>query len=85
MAWRWSIVKSAAGDLKKLDRQIAVRIAKKLDFWAESGGPLRFAENLTNSELGEYRFRMGDYRIIFDVEEESIIVLAVGHRREIYK
>ncbi|MBI5356784.1 type II toxin-antitoxin system RelE/ParE family toxin [Candidatus Collierbacteria bacterium] len=85
MAWQWLIVKSAAGDLKKLDRQIAVRIAKKLDFWVESGDPLRFSENLTNSELGEYRFRVGDYRIIFGVEGENIVVLAVGHRKEIYK
>lgn len=85
MAWRWLIVKSASRKLEKLDRQIAERIVKKLDFWMESGDPLRFAENLTNSELGEYRFRVGDYRIIFDVEGENIVVLVVKHRREIYK
>lgn len=85
MAWRWLIVKSASRNLEKLDRQIAERIVKKLDFWMESGDPLRFAENLTNSGLGEYRFRVGDYRIVFDVEGEKIVVLVVGHRREIYK
>jgi mRNA interferase RelE/StbE len=85
MAWRWLIVESASRDLKKLDRRIAERIAKKLDFWMESGEPLRFAENLTNSELGEYRFRVGNYRIIFEVDGENVVILAVGHRREIYK
>lgn len=85
MAWRWLIVKSASRNLEKLDRQIAKRIVKKLDFWIESGDPLKFAEYLTNSELGEYRFRVGDYRITFDVEGENIVVLVVKHRREIYK
>ena len=37
------------------------------------------------SVLGSYRFRVGDYRIIFDIEEKDIIVLRVGHRRELYK
>lgn len=85
MAWRWQIVKSASRALDKLDRKTSQRIAKRLDFWVASGDPLWFAESLTNSELGEYRFRVGDYRIIFDVEGETIVVLAVGHRREIYK
>jgi mRNA interferase RelE/StbE len=35
--------------------------------------------------LGEYRFRIGDYRVIFDIEGNEIVVLRVGHRREIYK
>lgn len=85
MAWRWRIVKSASRALEKLDRKNSQRIAGKLDFWVASSAPLWFAETLTNSELGEYRFRVGDYRIIFDVEDETIVVLAVGHRREIYK
>jgi mRNA interferase RelE/StbE len=47
--------------------------------------PLRHAEKLTQSKLGSYRFRIGDYRVIFDLEGEEIVVLRVGHRREIYK
>ncbi len=85
MAWQWSTVKSASRDLKELDISISKRIAKKLDFWVKSDNSLQFAENLTNSELGEYRFRVGDYRIIFDVEGKNIVVLSIGHRKEIYK
>jgi len=40
---------------------------------------------LTDPRIGTYRFRVGDYRVIFDVEGNEIIVLRVGHRREIYK
>jgi len=43
------------------------------------------AERLTNSRLGNYRFRIGDYRVIFDLEEYDISVLRVGHRKEIYR
>jgi mRNA interferase RelE/StbE len=46
---------------------------------------LRFAEKISDPILGEYRFRIGDYRVIFDIEENEIVVLKVGHRREIYK
>ena len=85
MAWSWEIIKSAKKDLGRLDRQVARRITEKLDFWVGSGKPLEFAGILTDYELGAYRFRMGDYRIIFDVEGETIVVLAVGHRRDIYR
>jgi len=47
--------------------------------------PLKYAEKLTDSRLGTYRFRVGDYRVIFDLEENEIVVLRVGHRRNIYK
>lgn len=83
--WRWEFTKKSKRQFVNLDNQVKKRIINKLDFWTESGDPLRFAENLTNSELGEYRFRVGDFRITFDVEGENIVVLVVGHRREIYK
>lgn len=37
------------------------------------------------SVLGSYRFRIGDYRVVFDLEGDQIVILRVGHRREIYK
>ncbi|CAI4029947.1 hypothetical protein DNFV4_00367 [Nitrospira tepida] len=47
--------------------------------------PLAHAESLKDSDLGSYRFRIGDYRIIFDLQGKKIVVLRVGHRGEIYK
>ena len=47
--------------------------------------PLDYAESLTDSTLGSYRFRVGDYRIICDIEGRDIVVLRIGHRRELYK
>jgi mRNA interferase RelE/StbE len=46
---------------------------------------MRFAEKLSDPILGEYRFRIGDYRVIFDIKGSEIVILRVGHRREIYR
>lgn len=83
--WTWEFTKKSKNQFIKLDTQVKKRVISKLDFWAHSRNPLKFAENLINSELGEYRFRIGDYRIIFDVKGENLVILSVGHRREIYK
>jgi len=40
---------------------------------------------LIHPKIGTYRFRMGDYRVIFDTEDENIVILRIGHRRSIYK
>jgi len=73
----------AERDIRKLDSKIKERIAKTLLRYREE--PLRFAEKLTDPVIGEYRYRIGDYRVVFDMEGNEIVVLRVGHRREIYK
>jgi hypothetical protein len=40
-------------------------------------------DHLVNFEIASYRFRIGDYRVIFDVVDEKIIILTLGHRRKI--
>jgi len=70
-------------DIKKLEANAKERVGKALLRYSEE--PLKFAEKLSDPILGEYRFRVGDYRAIFDIEGNEIVVLRVGHRREIYK
>ncbi len=78
----------ALADLATLDEIAARRIAGKLRFFAAQQNPLRFAKRLTGSAQGEYRFRVGDYRILFDVNRSRVItilfILRVKHRREAY-
>ena len=50
-----------------------------------SKNPINFAEHLNDFKFGEYRFRIGDYRIIFDVKDNVAMILKVGHRKDIYK
>ncbi len=83
--YSYAFKQQALKNLQKLPKNIQQRIIKKLDFYISSSNPLSFAESLINYEIGQYRFRIGDYRVIFDVEETTLIILTVGHRREIYK
>ena len=72
-------------DLKKLPKDIQKKIIKKLDYFISTDNPLHFADKLIHFEIGSFRFRIGDYRVIFDLEGEKIIILTLGDRKEIYK
>lgn len=87
MAAKYKIefTKSSIKDIQKLDRQIAKRIKKKIEYFVESGNPLQYAANLTKSSDAQYRWRVGDYRILFDEKDKVITVLHIQHRREVYK
>ncbi len=69
--------------IQSLENNVRKRIGKALLRYRED--PLKKAEKLTDFTFGTYKFRIGDYRIIFDIEDKDIVVLRVGHRREIYK
>lgn len=76
----------ALRDIKKLPKSIQKRIIEKLEFYVKPGRPLEFAEALKDKTLGEFRFRIGDYRVIFDVESKrKIVILIIGHRKDIYR
>jgi mRNA interferase RelE/StbE len=73
----------ASRDVGNLERHIRLRIAKSLLRFQED--PLKYAEKISDSKLGSYRFRIGDYRVIFDIEGQDVVILRIGHRREIYR
>lgn len=81
----YSFKSASLRQLEKLPKTVQKRIIKKLDFYCASPSPLKFAEHLVDKRLGSYRFRIGEYRLVFDVENKEIIILLVGHRREIYR
>lgn len=76
---------SALRQLKRLPRGIQIRILEKLDFYINSENPLDFAEKLADKSLGDFRFRIGEWRVIFDAEKDKIVILKVGHRKDIYR
>ena len=73
----------ALKDLENIDKEVQNRIAMKLKEYAEE--PLKYARKLTSPKIGTYRFRIRDYRVIFDINYENIVILRIGHRRSIYK
>ncbi|OGH66650.1 MAG: hypothetical protein A3B90_01115 [Candidatus Magasanikbacteria bacterium RIFCSPHIGHO2_02_FULL_41_13] len=79
----------ALKDLEQLDKKMTKRILDKLDWFVAQVQPLSFAKKLKNSDLGTYRFRVGDYRILFDIEENTskvsiLMILRIKHRKEAY-
>lgn len=83
MTYRLVYTHRAIKDIDALDEAVKQRIGKTLQRFEQN--PLTHAEPLKQSELGSYRFRIGDYRVVFDLNGQEIVVLRVGHRREIYK
>ena len=67
--------------LQFIQKKIVGNLGKLL----KENDPLDFADHLIYHEIGQFRFRMGDYRIIFDVDGETLKILSVGHKREIYE
>lgn len=89
MAWRIELSEQADRELDKLDPQVARRILKFLhDRVAQLQDPRSIGEALHGPRLGEFwKYRVGDYRLICSIEDERILILVlrVGHRREVYE
>ncbi|MDO3377846.1 type II toxin-antitoxin system RelE family toxin [Geoalkalibacter halelectricus] len=83
MSYRLVYTQRALKDIQKLEPRVKARIGKALLRFEQD--PLRHAKPLTNADLGTYRFRVGEFRIIFDIEGKDIVILRVGHRRQIYR
>lgn len=74
----------AARHLRKLPARIQNPLVKKLEYFLSAPDPLRFAEPLVGREGKVYRFRMTDYRMIFELSGGRILITAVGRRDRIY-
>lgn len=87
MSWIYKFDERALKDLKKLDRQaqqdiiayLDERIAGRLD-------PRRFGKGLRADLAGLWRYRVGAYRIICQIQDRELVVLvvSVGHRKNVY-
>ena len=89
MAYNVELSESAERELSKLDTSQAKRILKFLhQRVAKLDDPRSIGEALHGSRLGEFwKYRVGDYRLICKIEDDRLIVLVlrVGHRKEIYR
>ncbi len=88
MAWRVEVTPAAAREWRKLDRQAAQRIGAYLQEVVTScSHPRERGTSLTANRVGLWRYRVGDYRVIFELEDERLLVLVVrvAHRSEAYR
>jgi mRNA interferase RelE/StbE len=87
MSWTVQIDDYAGDQLQKLDKPVRVRILNYLDDRIQDcKNPRHFGEPLKLNKAGLWRYRVGDYRIICEIQDENLVVLAlaVGHRKKIY-
>jgi mRNA interferase RelE/StbE len=85
--WRVEFDRDAARDLRKLGAEAERAILRYLrQRIATSEDPRRFGRALTGDLKGLWRYRVGAYRIVAAIEEDRFVVLVVtvGHRREVY-
>lgn len=75
---------NGAKDLKKLPKHLQKRVIKKLQFFAQQENPLAFSKPLVNLPPVTHRFRVGDYRVAFYIENNSMYIDRIRHRSEVY-
>jgi mRNA interferase RelE/StbE len=88
LAWTIEYTETARRELRKLDKPIARRILDFLDDRvAKQDDPRKLGQALSGPLGRLWRYRVGDYRIICDIQHEivTVLVLRVGHRREVYR
>lgn len=80
-----SYVPSAAKAIRKLDKPTAFRVLDAIGALASDPHPAGCIQ-LKGGD-GEFRIRVGDYRVVYDVQDDELVVLVlrVGHRREVYR
>ena len=98
MAWKVEFQKDAEKELARIDRQQAKRILRYLferiateedprRFDATEEDPRRFGDGLKSNLAGLWKYRIGDYRVICEIQDVvvKVVVVRIGHRREVYK
>jgi mRNA interferase RelE/StbE len=82
--YRITIKRSAAKELEDIPKKDLQRIVKRIRSLAENPRP-HGSQKLSHKE--QYRIRQGDYRIVYSIEDEELLVdiVKIGHRREIYR
>jgi mRNA interferase RelE/StbE len=88
LTWRVEFDERARRDLRRLDTAIQERILKYLrDHVVTEGQPRRYGETLKGIMAGLWKYRVGDYRVVCKIQDvqAKVLVLRVGHRREVYR
>jgi len=81
------VSEKAVRALRKMDKQAARRIRDELEEIAKLEDPRSRGKALVGNLAGLWRYRVGDYRIICDIEDGRLVILVVdvAHRREVYR
>ena len=87
MQYKVDYAKSAIKNLKSLDRPVRQMILNWIERnLIDCSNPRQHGKALVGNHSGKWRYRVGDYRIIADILDDKIVILVlnVGHRKEVY-
>jgi mRNA-degrading endonuclease RelE of RelBE toxin-antitoxin system len=80
--------KKSVKDLQKLGRAVAQKIIKKIKYYTKQKDLFSFAKKLNPPFDDLYRFRIGEYRAVFEIDKTNklilLLILKVDHRKNIY-
>ena len=88
MSWKIAIARTAERQIKKLDRTVQTSILRFLRERVEpSEDPRQWGKPLHGEKHGLWRYRVGDYRLICDIQDEriTVLVLEVDNRKDVYR
>ena len=88
MVWTIEITRTAEKQIKKLDRPDQKSIVRFLRERLKSAeDPRQWGKPLHGLKRGLWRYRVGDYRLICDIQDEiiTLLVLEVAHRKDVYR
>lgn len=87
MSYSVAYTEKAIKSLKKLDKSVLVMIKA----WIEKNlvgtdNPRQHGKGLTADRSGQWRYRVGDYRILADIQDDKLVIFVIelGHRRKVY-
>ena len=83
MSYKIAFKKSVARDLKKIDKEQATKILKKIE--DELPEKAEILPVLTGKFSGLRTFRIGDFRVIFSIIGDTALILRIRHRKEAYR
>lgn len=88
MAWTVSFEPRAFAELKKIDRQAQRRIIFFLQERGAGGrSPRQFGKPLKGEKIGLWRYRVGSYRVVCEIQDDrsTVLVLRIAHRKDVYR
>ncbi|EOH56039.1 plasmid stabilization system protein [Enterococcus faecium EnGen0263] len=87
MTYRLEFTPEIQKQLRKMDKHQAMLIVRWLYQHIDGiDDPRKFGKGLTTNRSGQWRYRIGKYRVLLEIEDKQLVVIAiqVGHRRNIY-
>lgn len=84
--YQLKISSKAKKDFRNIDKKVQQRIIKEILKLKNNRYSQQF-KPLVGKKIAQFRLRIGDYRVLYDVysEDEVVLILGVGHRKDIYR